>query len=113
MISARFLEKLDVETLIRISEAQVDELIERRDVHDPKLFKDCFEAAAPTNDIARVRDFSEIASTAFDVYHKARAEVQPEDDAPETADDADDADDANDANDAEDDVLRDNAEETV
>lgn len=73
MISTRFLVKLDVETLIRISEAQVDELIERRDVRDPEMFKRCFDAAAPEDDVARIRDFSEIAGKAFDAYHKERA----------------------------------------
>lgn len=106
MISARFLEKLDAETLIRISEAQVDELIERRNVRNLKLFKECFEAAAPADAAARVRDFSEIASKAFDAYHTAQTEEQPED--RETEDDASET-----ADDAEDDVLRDNAEETV
>lgn len=73
MISTRFLAKLDVETLIRISEAQVDELIERRGVRDTEMFKGCFDAAAPEDDIARIRDFSEIAGKAFDAYHKERA----------------------------------------
>lgn len=73
MISTRFLAKLDGETLIRISDAQVDELIERRGVRDSEMFKGCFDAAAPEDDIARIRDFSEIAGKAFDAYHKERA----------------------------------------
>lgn len=73
MIKANALKKLDQQTLSKILDAQISELVERRAVQDEKLFRYAFFTAnRSANDSSLVVDFSDAAQTAFDLYHDLR-----------------------------------------
>jgi len=76
MFNTEFIKKLGSDVLEEIAYAQKADLIERRNIKDPQLFKECFENATPvdTEIWEDVINFSEIAGKAFIEYHAKRAE---------------------------------------
>lgn len=65
----------DIDALARLAQAMIDDLIERRQVRDPELFKYCFEFVTGEDDRFPqvISHFSRIAAIAFEMYHEYRA----------------------------------------
>lgn len=106
MIRQEVLKKLDTATLTAILSAQIDELTERRNVQDARLFRHCFFDVAPTVEdtedgqtdlLTCVTDFSNVAGEAFTAYHDLRAKGAYVDDEGNVVADVDTADQAGDA----------------
>lgn len=89
MFNTNFIRKLDVNTLNAIFNVQLEDLIERRHVQDPELFKECFSRATPEDGAVAddIINFSDYAGIAFDEYHRMRAAQNT--DAEDDTDDAD------------------------
>ncbi len=66
----------DIDALARLAQTMIDDLIERRQVRDPELFKYCFEFVTGEDDRYPqvISQFSSLAAGAFNLYHDYRAE---------------------------------------
>lgn len=75
MLNINTIKKLDTETQGKIFAAQMEELLERRGVQDPRLFRYCFEEEATDGATfpELIEGFKDIAGEAFKSYHSLRA----------------------------------------
>lgn len=72
-----FLTRMDPQMQNSIIDAQIADLMDRRDVRDTALFIHCFNEAIPADDtdnenVYIIEHFSEIAQAAFSIYHYLR-----------------------------------------
>lgn len=93
MMNKEVFKRMTPEAQNELEKAQLEELIERRGVRDPKLFRSCYDAAIlkAVNDgdlpedctPATIESFNYLAELAFQDYHQQRKTAQtPDDGAP-------------------------------
>lgn len=96
MLNTNFIKRLPDDVLNTIADAQMADLIERRNIQDEQLFKDCFRRAfdkmfdpdgtEPCVIGKIVENFTDVAGQAFIEYHDTRAKQKEDAEAQAQAD---------------------------